>query len=199
VAQTTGQREYEVHLALATAFAGRPTEAVYVLIAKPELANRIEAGNMRAVSILVRGASDEWYERACRDVFEPRLHAGDETGWLRIWIQRDAIAALCHAAPGRGIEPLRRMLHLCHDGRMARAMLSSAQHCFAGADPEVNRPPLFELARNGDVQAQRIAAVCLGRMMMGAEDTETITLLKELCNTLSHEQVQPGLLGSHSF
>lgn len=195
VSQTPGLREDEVDFTIATAFAGHPTEEVYALIAKPELINRIDTGNAKAVSILVRGASDEWYECACREVFETRLHAGDETGWRRQFIQRDGIRALCHAAPGRGMEPLRRTLHLRHNRCTGYALMGCAQQCFAGADPEVNRPPLMELARNGDVQEQRIAAVCLGRMMMGSEDVETITLLKELCDAKNRAVQSAALTG----
>jgi hypothetical protein len=63
--------------------------------------------------------------------------------------------------------------------------MSSGQKCFAGADPEINRIPLIELARNGDMQEQRIAAVCLGTMMMGADDKEAIGVLRELCDAKS--------------
>ena|GEM_PF-2089126 len=195
VAQTPGPREDEVDLAIARAFAGRPTEEVYVLVAKPKLAGRIDTGNERAVSTLVRGASEEWYERAWREIFEPRLHAGDEMGWRRDFIRRDGISALCYASPGRGMDPLRRMLHLRHNRCTGHAMLSSAQECFAEADPEVNRDPLIELARNGDVQAQKIAAVCLGRMMMGAEDAETIGVLRELCGARNKAVQSAALSG----
>jgi len=105
VGHTPGPREDEVDLAAATAFAGQPTEEVYRLVAKPDLSDRIDTGNEYAVSVLVRGASDEWYKRACREVFEPRLHAGSEVKW-RHFVQCDGIVALCHAAPGRGMEPL---------------------------------------------------------------------------------------------
>jgi len=167
---------------------------VYALVAKPELSDRIDTGSERAVSILVRGASDEWYERACREIFEPRLYAGSGVK-RRHLVQREGIVALCHAALGRGIEPLRRMLHLRHNRCTGHAMLRSAQHCFAGADPDVNRTPLIELARNGDVQAQRIAAVCLGRMMMGAEDAEAIGLLRELCGARNKAVQSAALSG----
>ena len=193
VAQTPGPREDEVDLAIARDFAGEPTEEVYALVAKPELSDRIGTGNAHAVSVLVHGASDEWYERACREIFEPRLHAADDGDWRIQLIQRQGIVALCHAAPGRGMEPLRRMLHLRHNRCTGHAMLSSAQHCFAGADPDVNRDPLIELARTGDVQAQRIAAVCLGRMMMDAEDAETIGVLRESCGA-KNKAVQSAAL-----
>jgi hypothetical protein len=74
-------------------------------------------------------------------------------------------------------------------------MLSSAPPCFAGADPHVHWDPLVELARHGDVQEQRIAAVCLGRMMMGAEDTETIGVLRELCEARNPAVQSAALAG----
>ncbi len=195
VARTSGPREDEVDLAMATTFAGHPTEEVYTLVSKPALPEYGYGGNERAVSVLVRGASDAWYERACREVFEPRLHADDKAGWRKQFIYRDGIAALCHAAPGRGMEPLRRMLHLRNNRCTGHAMMSFAQECFAGADPAVHLAPLTELARNGDVQAQRIAAVCLGRMMMGAEDGETIDLLRELCDAKNNAVQSAALIG----
>jgi hypothetical protein len=37
------------------------------------------------------------------------------------------------------------------------------------------------MARSGDIQEQRIAAVCLGRLVMGADDADAIELLRDLC------------------
>jgi len=182
VAAASGPREDEVDMAIARAFAGRPTEEAYCLVAKPELADRTNTGNQNAVAVLVRGAPDEWYERACREVFEPRLHAEGDTGWMPGVIRRDGIGALCHASPGRGMEPLKRMLHLRGSRCPGHAMMGAAKECFAGADPQTNRGPLIDLARNGDVSAQRIASVCLGKMMIGVEDEETIGVLRQLCD-----------------
>jgi len=184
VAQTPGPREGEVHTAIATAFAGRPTEEVYALVAK----------SVYAVSVLVRGAADDWYERAVKEIFEPLLHpGGDEVKYRHFFTQRTGLVCLCNASPGRGMEPLKRILHLRNNRCTGHAMMSSASKCFAGADQEENRAPLVELARNGDVQAQRIAAVCLGRLMMGSEDEETIGVLRELCDT-KNKAVQSATL-----
>jgi len=195
VAQMPGPREDEADFAIATVFAGRPTQDVYALVAKPELANRIDTGNQQAVAILVRGASDEWYQRACGEVFEPRLHADDATGWRRHFIRRNGINALCHAAPGRGMEPLRRMLHLRNNRCTGHAIVTSAPECFAGADADANQAALIELAREGDLQEQRIAAVCLGRLVMGADDRQSIDLLRELCDARSKAVQSAALTG----
>jgi HEAT repeat protein len=199
VGEMPGPREDEVDMAIARAFAGRPTEEAYGLVAKPELADRIDTGNQDAVAVMVRGASEEWYERGCREVFEPRLRA--DTGsskrrrWFTDFIQRDGIAALCYASPGRGMEALRRMLHLRGNRCTGHALVSSAPECFAGADLEVNRGPLMELARKGDVPEQRIAAACLGRLAMGLDDGASIEVLRKLCDAKNRAVQSAALTG----
>ena len=189
----------ESRIAIAEAFAGRPTEEVYALVADPKAIRYSEHAwdeykVAYPVSILVRGASDEWYERACKEIFEPRLHVSEER---RYWffVQRNGVEALCNAAPGHGMEALGRMLHLRNNRCTLRAIMSSGQKCFAGADPEANRAPLIDLARNGDLQEQRIAAVCLGAMMMGTEDDETIGVLRELCDARNKAVQTAALTG----
>lgn len=186
--------EAEVHWVIAKAFAGRPTEEVYTLLATPMLPECVHEGNPHAMSVLMRNASDEWYERAYREVFEPRLQ-GDKVEDENDWFQREGIATFCHASPRRGMDALRRMLHLRNYRRTARAILSLAQFCFVGANPDVHREPLMELARNGDVQEQRIAAICLGRLMMGLEDTETLDVLTELCSAKNKAVQSAALTG----
>ncbi len=142
----------EVRIATAKAFAGHPTEEVYALVAEPnDEGSWDQYEDAYAISILVRGASDEWYERACKEIFEPRLNAPAERRHSHL-IQRDGIEALCNAAQGRGMEALRKMMHLCNGRCTLRALMSSGQKCFAGADPEANRAPLIDMARNGDQQ-----------------------------------------------
>ncbi len=193
VAQNPGPREDEVDMAIATAFAGHPNEEVYALIAESKLPDYGYGGNERAVSVLVRGASDDWYERACREVFEPLLHADDDRGWRKAFVQRSSMSYLCRAAVGRGMEPLNRMLHLRGERCTGHAMVRHAPACFAGAGTEDNRAPLIELARSGDVQAQRIAAVCLGRMAMDSEDGGSTDALRVLCDA-RHKGVQAAAL-----
>ena len=195
VAQASGSPEREVDLAIATAFAGRPTEEVYGLVARPELADRIGTGNQKAVAVLVRGAPDAWYERAYEEVFRPRLHAGDAAGWRAQFIRRDGITALIHASPGRGMGPLERMLHLRNSRCTGHALFCHAPICLAGADVGANREPLLALVRSGDVQAQRIAAVCLGRLVMGAEDGGAIEALRELCGARTLAVLAAALAG----
>ena len=195
VAQRPGPREDEVDMAIARVFAGRPTEEVYGLVAKPELEDRINACDEEVAGLLVRDAEDAWYERACKEVFEPWLHAEHKTGWWQDMIRRAGIEGLSTAATRRGMEPLNRMLHLRGGRCTGHAMLHAAQACFMGADPGVHREPLMALAREGDVPAQRIAAVCLGRMMIGAEDEETIALLRELCDARNRAVQAAALMG----
>jgi HEAT repeat protein len=125
----------ELRIAIGVAFAGRPTEEVYALVTEPNSEDTWREYEVAyAISTLVRGASDEWYERACGEVFEPRLHAsGERWNWRSIFVQRDGVEALCNAAPGRGMEALRRMLHLRNKRCTLRAIMSSGQKCFAGA------------------------------------------------------------------
>ncbi len=199
VSEMGGPREDEVDMAVARAFAGRPTEEVYDLVAKIELADRMDTGNEEAVAVLVRRAADEWYERACREVFEPRLHAHEQPGegrrWFTDFIRRDGIRALCQASPGRGIEPLRRMLHLRGSRCTGHALMAHAPKLFGGADADASRGPLIELARDGDVPAQRIAAVCLGRLVMGLEDGESIEVLRSLAEAKNRAVQAAALAG----
>lgn len=185
VAEGPGPREDEVEMAVAAAFAGRPNDDVYMQILRPESERELERDNAAAMAVLVRGASDGWYQRACVELFEPRLHTAASVGWQAGFFRRDGVLALCYAAPGRGMEPLRRMLHVRGERCSGYAMLKHAPECFAGADPEANFAPLAELAASGDVPAQRIAAVCLGRLMFGGEDAGTIGLLREVADAKS--------------
>ncbi|MFB3910139.1 MAG: hypothetical protein ACE15D_17260 [Candidatus Eisenbacteria bacterium] len=193
VAQLPGPREDEVRTAIANAFAGRPTEETYAEVAGPAPLESIERDNALATAVLVRGAGEEWYRRACEEVFEPRLQAPGETGWRRDFIRRKGIEALCYAGAGRGMEPLRRILPLRGDRTTGHAIMSEALRCFAGADP-VNREPLIELAKAGDLVAQRIAAVCLGRLVMGREDEEAIGVLRGICEGAKSSEVQAAAL-----
>jgi len=194
VAETSGPREDEVDMAIAKVFAGRPTEEVYQLVVRPGLANRIDTNNERAISILVRGAQERWYERAYEDAFKPRLHTQDAT-WRRHFIQRDGIHGLARASMGRGMVGLERMLHLRGRRCTGHAMIYAAPKCFADAGMEPNREALIGLAADGDVPTQRIAAVCLGRLTMGTEDAETARLLKDLCRAKSSAVQASALKG----
>jgi len=197
VGELPGPRADEVEMAVARLFSGHPTEEAYALVARPELTDRIDTGNQQAVAELVAGASDEWYERACREMFEPRLHAqeggGERRPFITDFIRRDGITALCRAARGRGMEPLRRMLHLRGRRCTLHALLHSAPDCFAGADLGANRAPLIDLVRKGDLQEQRIAALCLGRLAMGLDDTDSVAALRDLCQA-SSKAVQAAAL-----
>jgi hypothetical protein len=196
VAQRPGPRPDETDLAIARAFAGRPTPQVYEMVAKPSLASRVDQGNDYAVATLVRETPPEWYQRACREIFEPMLHAPrtDELyGFAQQFIQRAGIEALSFASPGRGMEAFGRMLHLRASRCTSYAMFKAAPECFRRADVQANRGPLLDLLRTGDIAAQRLAAVCLGSLVEGQEDTEGIGVLRDLCSARS-KAVQAGAL-----
>jgi hypothetical protein len=195
VADQPGPRPDEVEMAVASAFSAQPNERVWDLVAKPDLASRIDTGNQDAVALLVKGAPEEWYQRACERVFEPRLLADQPVGWTRDFIRRDGVTALSRAAAGRGMEPLTRMLHLRGSRCTGHAILFAAPRCFAGADIEANRGPLLELMETGDVPAQRIASVCLGRLVMGVGDRPSIEALRRLCGAPSRAVQAAALAG----
>jgi HEAT repeat protein len=194
LAQLPGPREDEVWMAIANAFAGHPTEEVYAEVAGPQPIENIDRDNAFPTAVLVRGAGEDWYRRACDEVFAPRLHAENETGWRRDFIRRNGIVALAHAGAGMGMEPLNRMLHLRGERTTGHAMVSAAPQCFAGADP-ANRAPLIELVKTGDLPAQRVAAVCLGRLAMGGDDEAAISVLRELCEAKSFAVQAAALTG----
>jgi len=184
VAETGRARQRSLELTMAELFSGRPTEEVYGLVVRPETVGEINTGNERAASVLVRGASDEWYQRVCREVIDPRLHAEPEDRkWRRQFLRRDGIFALTRAAGSRGMEALEKMLHLRSNRCTGYALLNRAPRCFAGADVAANRSPLLELLRSGDVPAQRIAAVCLGALVDQAEEPEAVASLTGLCGS----------------
>lgn len=173
VAASVNSRQDEVALTIARAFAGRPTEAAYGLVRGDQSA---EDGfrNQFAMSVLVRGASDDWFERACEEVFRPHLGADGAAEGLHA---REAIVGVCNAGEGRGMVALGRVLH----ARGERCLTALAAGCFAGADIASNMGPLVELARATDTQSQRIAAVGLGRLTAAMGDGEVVDILAGLC------------------
>ncbi len=180
----------EFRMAIARVFSGGPTEEAYSLVALPD-GDANWRGTDMAVGILLRSAPDQWYERGCQEFFEPRLH------WQRqpndphphmFWPQfthRAASEGLCRASGGKGMAPLERMLHIRGNACSLRALLSDAPECFGGADTEANRAPLMALIADGDVQQQRIAGLCLGRLLVGSADEEAISILRDRCGAKS--------------
>ncbi len=173
------------NLAVARIFAGRPTRAIFERLTNPEAAARWRGEDM-AVGILIEGAEQAWYERACERFFDVRLAAepGDvDWRWnefLRVWpqfLRRSALEGLCRAGRGRGFDSLQRILHRRDNACVRRAMEANAPQCFAGAEIPANRAPLLQLLTDGDATAQRIAAICLGTLMEGTEDDEAVKLL----------------------
>ena len=185
VASLPGPKAEDVTLAVARAFTGKPTEEAYHLTVRPEIPDRVhtDGGEYIHAGILVKHASQEWYERACTDAFDPFLHIESDQFWERIFAQRDGVDGLSEAGEGRGMDPLMRMWHLRSAGCAGNAMYRwHTVSCFDGADRQANYGPIVELLRTSDVSGQRIAAVCLGKLMEGAEDAEAIELLVGLCD-----------------
>ena len=183
VRQATQPDQLEVDWAVARLFGGKPSEPAFAVLARP--AATFDMVEDTAMGTLVRGADDTWYERAYQEFFAPRLHASADEfqGFAQQFVQRAAIQGLCTASPGRGMEMLRRLLHLQNNSVTCYVILEMAPVCFSGADVESNRKQLTDLARSSKLHEQRIAAVCLGRLVMGAEDGESIDLLKELTDS----------------
>ena len=181
VAEASGAGRREVAMAVATVFEGRPTARAYALVADLT-PGPIHYNHDEALGILTRGSSAEWYERACRDVFDRRLGVKARPGepWLQYFEPRNGVLALGPAGTGRGIDPLRRMLVARFHRPEVYAMLREAQKCFHQADADANRAPLVELLKTGDVSTQRVAAVCLGRLLIGSGDEEAAALLIDL-------------------
>lgn len=178
LAELPGIGRADVCRAIASVYSGKPTQAVYDLVAQYD--QETQCDDSRTLAVLIRDADDPWYERGCREVFEPVLHA--EGTWDQHFIRRDGIHALCMASRGRGMAPLERMLHLCGDRCTGRAMLSDTQNCFVGADTAQNRQALIDLAEGAQVPVQRVAALCLGRLVVGEEDEQAINKLRQLCD-----------------
>jgi len=195
VGKLPGPPPDEVLQALARACAGQPSDHAYGLLARHEKVERIDVGAEIAISRLVRGASEEWYQRACREIFEPRLRMEHELTWYRNLIRRLGICALTHAGPGRGMDPFGRVMDQRNTGCMGHAMANNLIECFAGADTEEHRGPLLELARDGDLQQQRMAALCLGRLVMGEDDAESIDALVRVSGAHSGAVRAAGLRG----
>jgi len=183
VAEQAQPPQEDVDHAIANTFAGQPTEEVYTLVARPDVRTGWWGTDL-AVGVLIHGAPDAWYDRACEEFFEPRLHGDPQLVSLQ-----GAADALCFGSVGRGMPPLQRILHLRHKGPTMRALVvgrapwasQGAASCFAGADRQANFEPLAEMIRSGDPPAKRVAAICLGKLMEGAEDAQTVSLLKDLC------------------
>jgi len=172
--------QLEVDWAVAHLYSGKPNEAAFGVLARPGAT--FDMVEDMAMGTLVRGADEAWYERGYREFFALRLHASADQfqGFAQQFVQRAAIAGLCTASPSRGMEMLRRLLHLQNNSVTCNVIMRMAPSCFSGVDVEGNKKQLTDLARSSKLHEQRIAAVCLGRLMMGIEDGESIDLLRDL-------------------
>lgn len=184
VAETSKASDLELRQAIARLFSGAPTEETYSGMADRD-AGWSWAGLDDAVGTLIRGASAEWYHRACREFFDPRLQAPEESPLAstfggRRWPQflhRSATTGLCLAGHARGMDALSRMLHLRDNRCCCNAILKLAPNCFAGADRGDNLEPLLALAQSHDLQEQRIGCTFLGTLMRGSDDEQTMAAL----------------------
>jgi len=182
----------------ALAFCGCPTEETYAPFAAPgpippdprppcEWTTPISSEPLHSwdlsywFSVLLRGASDEWYGRFWMEFVEPTLARAPEA-CFPAFVQREMIDALCQVGIARGVDPLMKLWDARGNRVCGHALLAGMSLCFDGAGPGTNKGPLLELLSESDVPGQRVAAVCLGRLMMGTEDDQTIEVLTALCN-----------------
>lgn len=195
VEKTPGLDEWLVRAAMASLYRAAPTDEVFNLVMGPK------PDDPGAQALLIQGADQEWFDRLCEEVIDPmlnpeRLPEEEGTTWARGIRHREAVDALSVAGLGRGMEPLERMLRVRFGRSPIHYMLDDAgPRCFIGASIDANVDPLTELAKNGDVPTQRVAAVCLGRLTMGAEHEETISVLTALCAAKSQTVRAAALRG----
>ncbi len=171
----------QLMLALGHVYAGHPTEEVFdefvALLAPAGVGAAYHQA--RGLCILVREADEHWYQRALESIILPLLQFNGKTAhpWEPDFVRRDGVNACAMAGKGRGMAALQHMLHLRNRSCTLHAMLWHAPECFVGADPDSNRGPLIELLRSGDVQEQRLAARCLGRLLTATSDPEALQAL----------------------
>jgi HEAT repeat protein len=149
---------------LALVFAGRPDAAVW-----PQL-----AAHPTALGILVHRADPAWFERALADCFAPAL-----ADIHRFFRQREAVVALCFGGAGLGMAALRPALASAGKRHTGHALLAAVLQLFDGVDEAAERGPLIELARQGATPQRRVAAICLGRMLLGSGDPEAVQVLRD--------------------
>ena len=162
VEQRQGSRIWDLEYDIGRLFAGRPTEAAYELVTRPE-------ADEEALGIMLQGAADEWFERGCRECFNRDPRWGME--------------GLAIAARGRGVKGLEPLLPLCRDHLVSKALMARAPACFDGVAPAPERGALEKLVRSGDLPVQRLAALCLGRLLVASEDRVGLDLLRPLLNS----------------
>ena len=177
--------------AITLLYQGAPTEETYRLVVKPERnwsRNIIDfEGDTDKVGHLVMGADEVWFDRLCEDVLELMLTLDEfpeevGRGWMRPMRHRGAVYGLSTAGAGRGMKPLLRMLEVRHGHCAIHSMMRLAPRCFVGAELNDCLEPLSELAAIGDVATQRVACVCLGRLVMDQDCEDVIRVLADLCS-----------------
>lgn len=186
----------EVDEARARLFSGQPDEETWAALYRPD--TPWWSGVDQIIGALVRGAGEDWYERAYRELYKPRLHAPPEVPgprWGAQFLHRSSADGFCTASEGRGVRAIQRLLHLQNNAVTWRAVLARAPRCVVGGDRDADRKGLIEMARSDALQEQRLAALCLGRVTMGLEDEEAITLLKDLTSSRSLALRSAGLVG----
>lgn len=191
VGATTNISECDLTAAISTVFEGKANDEVYRRVVKPETtwATCLNdyGGDADKDSRMIDGADISWFERICEDIWDPMLKVEEEPEevgrrWMRGLRHREAIMGVSVAGAGRGMVALERMLRVRQNGSAIRRMLDVAPRCVIGAKMDDCLGPLTELAQGGDVPAQRVAAICLGRLVMGQDHDESIALLTDLCN-----------------
>jgi len=193
-ATTPGVQPSELSEAVAVAFSGHPTEETWRMVREGASPAGPEGdGHEQWLAVLARGAGPEWSERLWVEELQPWL---DElAGKVVRYCTRNGVAqptktccferrsiavAWCKAHPRQGVSAAGRIWPLRAEGTPSHAMMSYLQHVFGGADPLQSRERTMELASGGDAVGQRLAAVCLGRLVSGDGDEETIEFLRDL-------------------
>ncbi len=177
--------------AITLLYQGAPTEETYRLAVKPERDWERNIVDFEVdedkVGHLVMGAEEVWFDRMYEDLLAHML-IPDEfpeevgRGWMRPGRHKGAVEGLSTAGAGRGMKPFLRMLEVRQGHGAIHAMMRVAPRCFVGANLDDCLDPLSKLAVSGDVATQRVAAVCLGRLVMHQDREDTISLLADLCN-----------------
>lgn len=204
VGETTNITECDLTAAISTVYEGKANDEVYRRVVKPETnwatCMNDYGGDSDKDSRMIDGADISWFERICEDIWDPMLKVEEEPEevgrrWMRGIRHREAAKGVSVAGAGRGMVALERILRVRQNGSAIRSILNMVPRCVIGAKVEDCFDPLMTFVKDGDVPTQRIAAVCLGRLMMGHDDDATIQTLADLCQAKNHAVRAAALRG----
>ncbi len=175
----------EIANAVASVYAGSPTEDVYDLVLEMAWPDRSRMPALALISQLAQGADVAWFDRICKDLLDralvPDQIDSDRNRFSHKFRHRSAVRSLSLAGEGRGMAPFEGMLRVRGTRAATHSMLRLAPCCFDGVGDDALVPDLSNLAKTGDVPTQRVASICLGHAMKGKDDDDTVGLLSDLC------------------